>query len=136
MLITLCAMPFPASSHAIRDRLRRIQSAADPAADPGTSAAMTHVNRLYGAMALQLCTKHICFPHGLPIAEVHATLSAKCPVAAANTRNHQRGLNVTYGFKELIDDVRAGGLPGPEHDVVKAPRCLIDALVELADRKG
>ena len=36
------------------------------------------------------------------------------------------------GFREFIDDVQAGGFPGPEH-VIKAPDGLIGAFVDLAD---
>lgn len=39
------------------------------------------------------------------------------------------------GFREFIDDVRAGTFPGPEH-VVKAPAGLIEAFVEKADKQG
>jgi 3-methyl-2-oxobutanoate hydroxymethyltransferase len=36
------------------------------------------------------------------------------------------------GFREFIDDVQAGGFPGPEH-VIEAPENLINAFVDLAD---
>jgi len=36
------------------------------------------------------------------------------------------------GFREFIDDVQAGGFPGPEH-VIDAPEKLISAFVDLAD---
>jgi 3-methyl-2-oxobutanoate hydroxymethyltransferase len=36
------------------------------------------------------------------------------------------------GFREFIDDVQAGGFPGPEH-VIDAPENLISAFVDLAD---
>lgn len=39
------------------------------------------------------------------------------------------------GFREFIEDVRAGTFPGPEH-VVKAPAGLIEAFVEKADKQG
>ena len=39
------------------------------------------------------------------------------------------------GFREFIDDVRAGTFPGPAH-VVKAPAGLIEAFVEKADKQG
>ncbi len=38
------------------------------------------------------------------------------------------------GFREFIDDVRAGTFPGPEH-VVKAPAGLIEAFVEKVDKQ-
>ena len=38
------------------------------------------------------------------------------------------------GFREFIDDVRSGGFPAPGH-VVNAPQGLIEAFVEMADRK-
>ena len=39
------------------------------------------------------------------------------------------------GFKEFVQDVRSGSFPGTEH-VVKAPEGLIDAFIELADKKA
>ena len=36
------------------------------------------------------------------------------------------------GFREFIDDVQAGGFPGPEH-VIKAPDDLMSAFVKFAD---
>ena len=38
------------------------------------------------------------------------------------------------GFKEFIDDVRSGAFPAPGH-LVNAPQGLIEAFVEIADRK-
>jgi 3-methyl-2-oxobutanoate hydroxymethyltransferase len=38
------------------------------------------------------------------------------------------------GFKEYVQDVRSGTFPGPEH-VVKAPEGLIEAFLEMADKK-
>lgn len=39
------------------------------------------------------------------------------------------------GFREFVQDVRSGTFPGPEH-VVKAPDGLIEAFLEIADKKG
>ena len=39
------------------------------------------------------------------------------------------------GFKEFVQEVRSGSFPGPEH-VVKAPEGVVEAFVEMADKKG
>jgi 3-methyl-2-oxobutanoate hydroxymethyltransferase len=39
------------------------------------------------------------------------------------------------GFRDFVQDVRSGAFPGPEH-VVKAPDGLIEAFLEIADKKG
>lgn len=39
------------------------------------------------------------------------------------------------GFKDFIQDVRAGGFPGPQH-IIQAPEGLIDAFVQAADQDG
>ena len=39
------------------------------------------------------------------------------------------------GFKEFVQDVRSGSFPGPEH-VVKAPEGVVEAFLEMADKKS
>ncbi|MBA3478224.1 MAG: 3-methyl-2-oxobutanoate hydroxymethyltransferase [Lautropia sp.] len=39
------------------------------------------------------------------------------------------------GFKEFVQEVRSGRFPAPEH-LVKAPEGLIEAFVDMADKKG
>ena len=68
------------------------------------------------------------------LVDVTPALQTEMPYQVPLVAPQQMQAERVAGFREFVEDVRAGSFPGPGH-VIKAPDGLIDSFLELLDQQ-